>query len=174
MNGNYEIVFYTVGSEILPHVDNIYHAFKTHHSKYFTNSWDSKFSEALQNKTPFTFKDFVNLVWIPLISDCSTFMENLKCKNVKLADINTKLRRKYSNRQTLTDDLQNVNKVLKMCHKKEYNSTWIEGASIHIHKYWELCAYTSIGKTLIDHVQKTLQLTGDFNALEIIAKMEVL
>lgn len=173
-NGKYEIIFYTVGKEILPHIDNICDAFYKYHSKYLTASWDSNFSQAIKNKTPFTFEDFVNCVWEPVINDCSTFMESLKSKNVKLVDLNTKLRGKYGNENALTDDLRNVNNVLQKCDNKEYDSTWIQEVSIHIHKYWKLCTYTAIGKTTLDQVRTNLQLTGNFHGLEIIATMEVM
>ena len=174
-NGVYKIVYYTtVGKEIVPHANHIYDTFKKHKSEFITALWDSKFSEAIENKTPFAFEDFISLVWQPMINECDTFMKSLKNKSVKLIDINTRLRGKYKlNERDLTEDLQNVNKVLVMCRKTQSDSTWIGEVLSLVHRYWQLCVYTTIAKTLFDQIHNTLQLTGDFHGLEVIAKMEV-
>lgn len=174
INETYQIECYPVAKALLPHVEHIYVSFKNFSTKYMNSVWDSKFSEAGAKETPLTYEDVVTQVWEPVIEDCSSMLEMLKTRKMKLIDIDTQFKEKYADKQELDSNLHLLCKVIHICSQNGIvaASEWVEGVSSIIYHYWELCACIESGKALLE-VRDRLKLSGDFGTIEKIVMLNV-
>ena len=131
----------------------------------FLDFWRAE-KETLKD-TPMLIDDIVNDVWTPTFQKCVYFLESLRSRTIKLADVD-KLLPKYKPEQ-LELDVKHLEIGVCECIPKQITSqSWIRVCIKRMQQYQSLREHANAAKAFLK-VKTTLGLTGDFVVVEKLA-----
>ena len=131
----------------------------------FLDFWRAK-KETLED-TPMLIDDIVSNVWTPTFQKCVDFLESLRSRSIKLADVD-RLLLKYTPQQ-LELDVKHLEIGVCECIPKQMTSqSWIRVCIKRMQQYRSLHEHANAANAFLE-VKKTLGLTGDFSVVEKLA-----
>jgi hypothetical protein len=152
--------------EMLP----AYYRFANHYpSELFQQIWESRLKTVASKKQVLTFADVVTKIWKPVFNECCQLIDGVKGLTITLADVNRHFHPLRGDGQA---HLELLFKATEACHKSEVGSTtWIRGALDRMQHYWSVCEQAEVARTVLQ-LKESLQLQGNFEAIERIAGTE--
>ena len=130
----------------------------------FLDFWRAK-KETLEDTM--LIDDIVSNVWTPTFQKCVDFLESLRSRSIKLADVD-QLLLKYTPQQ-LELEVKHLEIGVCECISKQMTSqSWIRVCIKRMLQYRSLCEHANAAKAFLK-VKTTLGLTGDFVVVEKLA-----
>ena len=131
----------------------------------FLDFWRAE-KETLE-ATPMLIDDIVSNVWTPTFQKCVYFLESLRSRSIKLADVD-QLLLKYTPQQ-LESNIKHLEIGVCECIPKQKTSQiWIRVCIKRMQQYRSLCEHANAAEAFLK-VKTTLGLTGDFSVVEKLA-----
>ena len=161
------MIFYCFqyASPLFPIISDFTVLVRKYPNNTFIDHWDAE-KKGVQNM-PLQLVDVVKHVWEPAFVKCSAFLESLKNKSIRLAEVD-KLLDSYT-KEKLILEIKQLEKGICHCTKATIpDDKWIESCFKRMQEYHSLRRHASAAKAFLD-LKVTLELTGDFDIVERLA-----
>ncbi len=149
-----------------PFVNQFIAISQTHTNDFFHQYW--KDQKEQPGSLPMKISDVVQ-IWKKALDDCIHLIESLRSRSIRLPRVEVLLE-KYSTKQTLTDNMRNLEIGICECIGKPRpsNQAWINGCIQRMYQYQSLCQHASAALAFLQ-LKECLELTGDFSIVEKLA-----
>lgn len=116
-----------------------------------------------------TIEDIKCVIWDPTFTECKKLLDTLHDRSIKLAEVECYFRN--SRHEDMTWQLRELSTSVHKCAcaDRPNNSRWIDGVVQHICDYQSLLTLSKAA-TIVLTLKTKLSLTGDFKAIETLAK----
>lgn len=164
-DGSCNVVCFCAARPIDPFLNDFYAISYKYSSDLFNRFWRDKLAKLTAT---LTFSD-VNAVWDEVIKSCTKLLEELKFRNMTLANVDHYFRGIYLNKlDIMRRDLVNLHHGVSSIKSFHSDSSWIKNIVACIGQYWDLCGYREAAQAFLS-IRDTLKLTGDFAIVERVA-----
>ena len=148
-----------------PFVNQFIAISQTHTNDFFHQYWN--YQKEQFSSVQMKISDVVQ-IWKKALDDCIHLIESLRSRSIRLPRVEVLLE-KYSTKQTLTDNMRNLEIGICECiGKPRPSNQWINGCIQRMYQYQSLCQHASAALAFLQ-LKECLELTGDFSIVEKLA-----
>lgn len=149
---------------------------ESHASDVFEQVWHDQI-RGLSAGGTLSVADIRTQLWDPVIAKCIELMTTLQQCSITLSVVDEYFHQYRYRKEAALINMVNLchglSKYLTTCEAKQVEIQKIKEGIARMQQYWSLCDFANAAKICLD-LKERLQLTGDFQMVEILAKQVII